>query len=226
MSRSFIAGFGQSRQCNQLAHPLHSRSGWIATPGFSRRNVVHNAGAPCHPSTPAYCDVGCNSNPATKDDKILKRDASTETRLCGDNTMASNDYVVADLTQIVDLRRLSDDSVPYATTINRRPGTDLDVVMDDYPSGLGNFLLCGTGNVTKAVLPDTASGMDHDALAYKRMHDRTSRADRAIAADQYVRSDYGRCGDDASRSNLSPRPDHSSWINRYSAPKARSWMNG
>ena len=83
--------------------------------------------------------MGCNSNSATKDDKILKRDASTETRLCGDNTMASNDYVVADLTQIVDLRRLSDDSVPYATTIDRRPSTDLDVVMDDYPSSLGTF---------------------------------------------------------------------------------------
>jgi hypothetical protein len=140
--------------------------------------------------------------------------------------MASNDYVVADLTQIVDLRRLSDDGVPYATTIDRRPRTDLDVVMDDYPSSLGNFLLCGTGNVTKAVLPNTASGMDHDALAYKRMHDRTSRADRAIAADQYVRPNYSRCGDDASRSNLSPRPDHRSRINRYSTPKARSWMNG
>jgi hypothetical protein len=226
MSRSFIAGFGQSRQCSQLAHPLHSRPGRIATPGFSRRNVVHNARAPCHPSTPAYRDVGCNSNPATKDDKIFKRHAPTETRLGDDNTMATNDYVVTDLTQIVDLRRLSNDSVPYAATINRRPGTDLDVVMDDYTSSLGNFLLCGTSDVTKAVLPNTASGMDHDALAYKRMHDRTSRADRTIAADQYVRSNYGRGGDDASRSNLSPRPDHSSRINCYSAPKARSWMNG
>lgn len=65
-----------------------------------------------------------------------------------------------------------------------------------------------------------------DALTYQRMRDRTSRANRAVAADQHVRPDYGRCGDDASRSNLSPRPDHSSRINRYSAPKARSWMNG
>ena len=84
----------------------------------------------------------------------------------------------------------------------------------------------GTGDITKAVLPNTASGMDHDTIADKRMRDRTSRADRAIAADQYVRPDYGRRGDDASRSNLSPRPDHSSWINRYPALKARSWMDG
>ena len=138
---SFIAGFGKSSQRNQLPHPLHSRPGRIATPGFSRRNIVHNARAPCHPSTPAYGDVGRNGNPATKDDKILKRHAATETRLCDDNTMATNDYVVADLTEIVDLCSLSDDRVPYAATIDRRPGTDLDVVMNYYASSLRNFLL-------------------------------------------------------------------------------------
>jgi len=140
-------------------------------PGFSRGNVVHNSRAPCHPSTPAYRDVGCNSNSATKDDKIFKRHAATETRLCDDNTMAANDYVVADLTEIVDFRRLSDDRVPYAATIDRRPGADLDVVLDDHSSSLRNFLLCGTGDVTKAILPDAASGMDHYAFADKRMRD-------------------------------------------------------
>src|ERR1700682_140706 len=152
MSRSFIAGFGQSRQCSQLAHPLHSRPGRIATPGFSRRNVVHNARAPCHPSTPAYRDVGCYRNPATKDDKIFKRHAPTETRLGDDNTMATNDYVVTDLTQIVDLRRLSNDSVPYAATSDRRPGTDLDVVMDDYTSSLGNFFEWARNSFTSALV--------------------------------------------------------------------------
>jgi hypothetical protein len=98
--------------------------------------------------------------------------------------------------------------------------------MDDHPPSLGNFLLWDTGEITKTVLPNTASGMDHDALTYKRMRDRTARANPAVAADQHVRPDYGRCSDDASRSNLSPGPDHSSRINRYSAPKARSWMNG
>ena len=41
-----------------------------------------------------------------------------------------------------------------------------------------------------------------------------------------VRPDYGCCRDDASRSNLSPWPNHNSRINRNSASKARSWMNG
>lgn len=64
--------------------------------------------------------------------------------------MATNDYVVADLTEIVDFCCLSDNRIPYATTIDRCTGTDLDVVMDDHPSSLGNFLLWGTGDVTKA----------------------------------------------------------------------------
>jgi len=102
---------------------------------------------------------------------ILERHAATQSRLSNDNAMAADGYVVTDLTLVVDLGCLSNDSVPYAATINRRPGADLDVVMDDYPSSLGSFLLWDTGNVTKAVLPNMASRMDHDALPYKRMRD-------------------------------------------------------
>src|SRR5580692_10811111 len=131
--------------------------------------------------------------------------------------MATNDHVVANLTKIVDLGCLANDRVPDATAIDRRAGTDLDIVLDDDAASLRNFLLCRIVDVTKAILPDVAPRMDHHAIADQRMNDRASRADRATAADQHVRPDHGRRGDDAARSDLGPRPDHGSRINRYPA---------
>src|SRR5580704_6522725 len=140
--------------------------------------------------------------------------------------MATNDHVVANLTKIVDLGCLANDRVPDATAIDRRSGTDLDVVLDDDAASLRNFLLCRVVDVTKAILPDVAPGMDHHAIADKRVHDRASCAYRTITADQHVRPDHGRRGDDASRPDLSPRPDHDSRINRYPALQSCCGMDG
>ena len=73
--------------------------------------------------------------------------------------MATDDHVVANLTKIVDLGRLANDRIPDAAAIDRRAGTDLDVVLDDDAAGLRNFLLCRVVDVTKAILPDAAPGM-------------------------------------------------------------------
>jgi hypothetical protein len=195
--------FGKSSQRSELPHPLHSRPGWITTPGRSRGNVGHNPRSPCHPCTLAYRDVRSNRNSATKDDKIFNRNAATKTGLCDDDTIAANDYVVTDLTEIVDLCSFSDDRVSYAAPVNRRAGPDLYVVMDNDSPGLRHFLPSGTGDIAKTVLPNMATRMDYDALAHKRMCNRTARANRAVAAYQNIRADHGRGGDDASRSNLS-----------------------
>src|SRR5665213_393663 len=223
--RVFFAGCGQAGQGSLLPHPLPARDCRITAPGFARRDVVHDAGARGHTAALADRDVWRKADRTAKHGKVLQRHAATQPTLGDDNAMAADDDVVADLTKVVDLRGLPDRRVPDTATIDRRPGADLDVVLDDHAAGLLNLFLFGAG-VTETVLPDPAARMNHDAISDQCMHDGAPGADHAIAPDQDVRSDHGRRPDDAACSDLGTRSDHRSRIDRYVVLDPGGGMDG
>jgi hypothetical protein len=83
--------------------------------------------------------------------------------------MAADDDVVADLHQIVDLRPLADDGVPVRATVNRDPGADLNVVLNDYAADLRHFEMSSRPKgESEAVLSDMGAGMNDHSVADQR----------------------------------------------------------
>ena len=98
-----------------------------------------------------------------------------------------------DLHQIVDLGALADDGVADRAAVDRGVGADLDVVLDDDAADLRHLrdARAAPGTIAEAVLADARAGMDDDAVADQRMHQRGAGADRAVAADAHAGPDHG-----------------------------------
>ena len=126
---------------------------------------------------------------------------------------ATDDAVVADLDEVIDLGALADHRVAAGATVDTGVGADLDVVLDDDPADLRDLHVpLGAHRETEAVLPNAGAGMDDDAVADQRRLQGRARADRAVAADADLRADHDMGGDHGPRTDLGSRPDHRAGI--------------
>src|SRR6202171_4983322 len=119
--------------------------------------------------------------------------AAGYTGLRDEHAVPSDGGVVSDLHQIVDLGALADDGISGRAAVDGRIGADLHVVLDDDAAGLRNLLMSPRARqIAEAVLPDTDTRMDDDAIADQGMLDRRAGADGAVAADGGGRADPRR----------------------------------
>ena len=87
--------------------------------------------------------------------------------------MTADDHVVADLHQVVDLRPLPDHGVAVGAPIDRHPGPDLDIVLNDDAPDLGHFeMAAAPEREPEPVLPDMGAGMNDHPIADQRRPDR------------------------------------------------------
>src|SRR6266516_1828763 len=194
-------------------------------------------GGLCRSSAPARArrhividDAGCGDLCALPDadgivdahappenDEIADGHAPGDAGLGHQDAMATDHDIVADLNQIVDFGALADDRVAIGAAVDRGPRPDLDVVLQDDAADLRHFeMAAGTRHITEPVLSDAASRMNDDPIADQRMHERGSRADRAVAADAHGGPDDGARLEHGSRPDLGAWPDDGRGIDGHS----------
>src|SRR5262245_43449364 len=163
---------------------------------------------------------------ATHDDTVLDRAAARDADLGGQEAVTPDRHVVSDLDKIVDLGSLPDYGVPDGAAVDRGIGADLDVVLDDHTPDLRDLVgSARPAHKPEAVLSDGAAGVDDDAVADQRMHDRGPRPDRAIAPDAYMGADRGPRADHGAAADLCAWPDHGSRVDRHAVFQARQRMD-
>ena len=99
-------------------------------------------------------------------------------------------------------------------------------MLDGDAAGLRHLRWLGARDEAKTVLADAAAGVNHDAVADQRVHDRRACSDHAIAANRNICTDHGIRPDDGSRSDLDTRPDHGARVDRDLTLQPRRRMNG
>ena len=123
--------------------------------------------------------------------------------------VATDDDVVADLHQIVDLRALADDRVAVGAAVDRYAGANLDIVLNDDAADLGHFEMPPRPEgEPEAVLSNMCAGMNDHAIADQRGRDRGRGADGAVTTDADLRTDDRIGADDRAGAELSARADH------------------
>src|ERR1700756_3132047 len=105
--------------------------------------------------------------------------------------MAPDRHVMRNLDEIVDLGSLANDRIAISATIDRRIGTDFDVVLNDDAANLWDLqMTLRAHRKTESVLPDPHAGMQNDPIADQGMYHGRIGADQAVAANADVRADH------------------------------------
>src|SRR4029077_6332502 len=125
------------------------------------------------------------------------------------HAVPSDDDIVADLHQVVDIGTLADHGVGVAAPVDAAARPDLDVVLDDDAADLGYFRVAVPPHrVPEAILAEAATRMNDDAVADQGMHDGTVRADRTLAPEANARPHHRIGGNDGTCTDFRPRPYH------------------
>ena len=166
---------GRRRQPTQdraLAEKLALRDGRGAAPFLARRHVVHHPGLGGDLGAGADGQMAGQAGLAAEGGEIADHGRARNAALRHQHAMAADDDVVGDLNQVVDLGSLADDRVAVGAAVDRRPGADLDVVLDDDAADLRHLEVpARPEREAEAVLADMDAGMDDDAVADQRADD-------------------------------------------------------
>src|SRR5947209_7959604 len=120
------------------------------------------------------------------DDVVSELGRAGDAGLRYQQAMLAEAYVVADLHEVVDLRPLADHRLAEGRAVDRRAGTDLDVVFDPHDADLGDLVMTAAVRCEAvAVGADHGTAVDDAAVADLRaVVDRDLRIDDAVAADR------------------------------------------
>src|SRR5437899_173973 len=92
--------------------------------------------------------------------------AARDSHLRDDNAVFSDDHVVRDLHQVVDLRAPADDGGPQRPPVDRDVRPDLHVVVNHDVADLRHFTMNPLmEHVTESIRADDRAGVNGDALA-------------------------------------------------------------
>ena len=151
---------------HEIAYRLRRRS----DPAAAGRNVGHDPRLRAQHRAGADGDVVGEADLPSHHDEISHFRAAGNAGLPGDQAVPADADVVRDLHQIVDLGALADDGVAGRAAVDRGVGADLDVILNDDPAGLRNFLMASRRRqIAEAVLADARAGMDDHAIADQGM---------------------------------------------------------
>src|SRR5215471_4651198 len=129
--------------------------------------------------------------------------------------MPSDGNIVADLHQVVDLCALANHGVTVGAAIDRAPGADFHVVLNDDAADLRHFGMGAPAQcITKPVLAETAAWVNDDAVPDQAVQNGGLRADRTVAPDPHTRPDDRMCGHYRAGPDFRARPDHDARIDR------------
>src|SRR5258707_7036827 len=142
--------------------------------------------------------------------------------------MPPNGDIVADLHKVVDFCPLAYHGVAVGATINRAPGSNFHVILNDDAADLWHFRVRAPAQrIAKAVLAETAARMNDHPVPDQGMQNRALRADRTIASAGHARPDDGVRGHDRPGPDFRAWPDDNAWIERNAGfePSRRMHMS-
>src|SRR5260370_25657881 len=129
--------------------------------------------------------------------------------------MPSNGDIVADLHEVVDFCPLAYHGVAIGATINRAPGSDFHVILNDDAADLWHFRMPVPAQcIAKAVLAETAARMNDHPVPNQRMQNRALRPDRTVAPDAHARPHDSMRGHDCAGPDFRAWPDDDARIER------------
>ena len=126
-------------------HPLKSShlpeesSFWLSREPnhfLTRRHVPHNASLCSDPRAAADPDMSIQGGLPPDLDEILKDGRTRNTGLADDDATPAEHNVVSDLHKIIEARAGADHRVLHRSSIDRRIGTNLDIVFENHPTKL------------------------------------------------------------------------------------------
>jgi hypothetical protein len=139
------------------------------SPGW---NISHDRGSRCKPSSFANPNVLADANSCSEDYKVSQSYAATQSRLTGYDAMASNNNVVADLNEVVDLGSRSNNRIANPAPIDGRSSSNLDILFNCNNAELRHLEMPGCAHdETKPVLADVTTRMYDDSIANDRICD-------------------------------------------------------
>src|SRR5262249_8336110 len=160
------------------AKKFATRHSGIAEPFFARRHVGHDA-APCSDDR-AFADRHVVRQPDLpgQDDVILDHHTAGYAALGDDDAMTADRHIVSDLHKVVDLGAFADPGLAVRTPIDRGPGTDFHIVLQDDSTELQHFAMTFCSHhVAESILPDCAARMQDHAVADQGIGNRHIGAD-------------------------------------------------
>src|SRR5690349_14399816 len=109
-----------------------------------------------------------------------------------DDDMLSDDYVMAYLHLIINLRAVADDGVRPGAAVYRSARADFHIVADDDAAELRQFYVAFFAErEAEPVLPDMHAGVDDDAPAHLRVGEGRAGADGRAGSDLHRPADDG-----------------------------------
>ncbi len=216
-------GFGARRarppkalEFEQLAEKLLDRLGGRTAPPHPRRNFADHAAAGGDLGAVADHGMIADADPRRQHHTIAEDGAAGNAALADHDAVPSDDDVVADLHEVVDLGALADHGVAQRTAIDGGPCPDLDHVLDQHAAGLRHLGVAGgTRNKAIAILADPAPRMDDHPIADQGAEDRRADPDAAIAADFDIGPDHCIGTDHRARTDLHIGTDHRQRVDNH-----------
>src|SRR5260370_941432 len=199
----FLDRFDPIEQLAQPMNPsdlplrLRQRHSWRAKP-CAARQVLRNAALRRDNRVVLDCKMANDPDLSGHHHFFSDAGAAGIAGLGGDDGMLSNNDVVRDLHEIVDLNALLDPGPTESSSINGCVCPDLDVVVDLNNSELRNFLVTAFDEFEpKAIRADHCTAVNNDA-----------RADSRSFANGYVRINHARRADRAFVSDVAAGAGH------------------
>src|SRR6516165_5009969 len=108
--------------------------------------------------------------------------------------MATDDDVVGDLHEVVDLGSFADDCIRQGSSVDRGIGSDLNIIANDYAADLRHFdVSIAAQGKSEPVLSNACAGVENHAVSDNRMHDGRAGAHVAITTEHDPESNHGAC---------------------------------
>ena len=217
---------------------LWQRHSWRAKP-CAARQVLRNAALRRDNRVVLDCKMANDPDLAGHHHFFSDAGAAGNARLRGDDGMLSNNDVVRDLHEIVDLNAFLDPGPTESSAIDGCVCPDLNVVVNLDNSELRNFLVTAFDEFEpKTVRADYCTAVNNGACADSRLFangyvriNQARRADNAFVSDVAAGADHGVVTDcrarfdDRMRLNRDAASDFCSWIDNRCRMNARPKSN-
>ena len=181
----------------------------------ARGHRLGNAGLWPDDGAVADLDVIDHADLPGQSDVFAEPSAAGDSRLGCDHGMLTDDHIVGDLYQVVDLGSSLNDGFAQRRSIDRGIGADLHVIFDDDDADLRDLDPPGTGaGITETVAADDYTGVQDDSIADSAaLPNDDVGVEQAVGADLRIRADKDAGKEHRSTADFSPGADK--YVGKY-----------
>ncbi len=190
----FLQGFDSLEKLGKAAnvsldfHALPHGRGGFAGIDYTARETGGDSRAGSDGGLVTNCNVTGDADLGCDGDVVADFRTSCDSRLGNDETVLSDDAVVTDLDEIIELGAFSNDGFSETGAIDGGVGTDLYIIANLYDADLGDFMMLAIDKlIAIPVCPNDCSGVDNYTVSkHAALSDGDVRADAAVLSYSYI----------------------------------------